>query len=116
MFEYKQAEVLLQDALPRFQRVGQAVGMALCLESLSLIATAQSDTAKARLLLNEALCLNKQIPRPARTGHCYLYLAQLEPPGSLERRQHLEAARQAWEEAGILDELRHELEAVATDE
>ena len=113
--EHQRAEALLQEALPRFQQVGQAVGMANCLESLGLNAAAQSDPAKARPLLEEALRLNQQVPRPAWVGRCHLHMAKLEPPGSLKRRQHIDAARQAWDEAGILGQMRHELEAVAAE-
>ena len=42
-------------------------------------------------------------------------LARLASPGSPERQQHLEAARQVWGEAGILDEMRHELDAVSAE-
>ena len=115
VFEHERAEVLLQDALLRFQEIGQPVGMANCLESLGLNAAAQSDTTKARPLLQEALRLNQQVPRPMWIGRLHLYLAKLERPGSIAWQQHMEAARQVWEEAGILDELRHELEAVSTE-
>lgn len=110
--EHERAEALLQDALLRFQQLGQAVGIANCSGSLGLNALALSETSKARPWFEEALRLNQQIPRPAGIGLSHLHLAQLERPGSIERRQHIEAARQVWEEAGILDQLRHELEAV----
>lgn len=113
--ENERAEELFREALPRFQQVGQAIGMANCLQSLGLNAAAQADTAKARSLLEEALLLNQQVPRPAWIGRSHLYLAQLERPGSPEWRQHIEAARQVWEEAGILDQLRPELDAVSAE-
>ena len=115
MFQHEQAEALLQDALQRFQQARQAVGIANCLESLGLNAAAQSDTAKGHPLLEEALRLNQQVHRPASIGRIHLRLGQLSPPGSPERLQHIEAARRVWEEAGILDEMRHELDAVSAE-
>jgi serine/threonine protein kinase/tetratricopeptide (TPR) repeat protein len=114
--EHERAEALLQEALARFQQLGQTVGMANCMESLGLNAAAQLNRTKALPLLQEALRLNQQVPRPAWIGRSHLHMAKLEHLGSVERQQHIEAARQVWEEAGILDELRHELEeALAVD-
>ncbi len=110
--EHKQAEELLQRALVQFQQLGQVVGVANCLDSLGLNALAQSEAAKARSWLEEALRLNREVPRPTSIGRVHLSLAKLAPPGSPERREHIEAARRVWEEAGLLDHLQPELDSV----
>ncbi|HKH45515.1 MAG TPA: tetratricopeptide repeat protein, partial [Thermoanaerobaculia bacterium] len=109
---HEAAEALLQQALLRFQQLGQVVGVANCLDGLGLNAVAQSNMVKARPWLEEALRLNEQVPRPITIGRSHLHLAQLSPLGSPERREHINAARRVWEEAGILDQMRHELDAV----
>lgn len=113
--EHDRAEALLQQALSQFRQLGQAVGAANCLESLGLNAFAQSNPAQARPWLEESLRLNQDIPRPLGIGHTHLSIAKLFPPGSPERRQHIEDARRAWEEADLLDQLRHELDAVPVE-
>jgi tetratricopeptide (TPR) repeat protein len=110
--DHDKAEALLRQALSQFQHLGQVLGVANCVESLGLNALAQSNPEKARPLLEEALHLNQQVPRPISIGHSHLHLAKLAPPGSSERREHIQAARKVWEAAGILDQLRHELEAI----
>jgi len=113
--EHEQAEELLHHALVQFRQLGQAVGVANCLDSLGLTAAARSDTAKARPLLEEALLLNQQVPRPLAIGRIHLHLAKLAPPGSPVRREHIEATRKVWEEAGLLDHLQPELDSVPLD-
>ena len=78
-------------------------------------AWAQSDTLKARFWFLQALSLFQKIPQPSTVGRVHLKLAKLAPFGSPERLEHVEAARRAWEEAGILDQKRDELEAVAQE-
>lgn len=110
--DYEQAESLLQQARVRFQRIGQEVGIGNCMESLGLIAGVQKDNGKALLYLEEALSSFRKIPQPVSIGRVHLRLAKLAPPGSPERLEHIEAARRALEEAGLLDQLGSELETV----
>jgi tetratricopeptide (TPR) repeat protein len=111
--EHDQAEFLLEQARLRFQRMGQAHGEGNATENLGMNAWAQSDILKARYWFLESLSLFQKIPQPATIGRIHLKLAKLAPPGSPERLEHVEAARRAWEEAGLLDQMRGELEAVA---
>lgn len=113
--EWDRAEALFQEARQCFQAIGQGVGQANCSAGLGEIAAARSDVAEAKRFFEEALRLNQEVPRPAAIGRSHLYLAKLAPPGSPDRREHIEAARRVWEEAGILDQMRHELEAVPAD-
>jgi len=115
MSDHEEAEALLQQALLRFQQLGQTVGAANCLEGLGLNAIAQSKREQARPWLEEALRLNEELPRPISIGRSHLSLAKLALPGSPTRARHIDAARRVWEEAGLLDQLRHELEAVSTE-
>lgn len=111
--EHDRAENLLQQARLRFQRMGQVHGEGNATENLGMNAWAQSNILKARHWFFEALFLFQRIPQPTTVGRIYLKLAKLAPPGSSERLEHIEAARRAWEEAGVLDQKRGELEAVA---
>jgi hypothetical protein len=67
---------------------------------------------KARHWYQEALTLYQKVPKPVAIGEAHLSLALLAPPGSPERREHIEAARQAWEGVGLLEQRRGEIEAV----
>ena len=112
LLEPEHAAALLQRALVRFEQLGQAICIACCLESLGINATAQLDPAKAQDRFEQALRIFEKVPQPRSIGRVHMKLARLFPSGSPERQQHIEAARQAWEEAGILDEMRHELDVV----
>jgi tetratricopeptide (TPR) repeat protein len=111
--DYDRAEALLRQAQQQFQRIGQVTGVANCTESLGDSAVAQSDPWKARLWYGEALAMFEQVPQPLSIGRVHLSLAKLAPPGSPERLEHIEAARRVWEEAGVLDQLRSELDAAS---
>lgn len=109
----EEAERLLQQARQRFYRIGQVLGQANCAVSLGKVAEARSDPAAARAWYEEALALFREIPKPDSIGRACLSLASLSPPTSTERLASIEAARQAWEKAGLLDQLSSELDAVA---
>ena len=111
--EHEEAERLLQQARQRFYRIGQVLGQANCAVSLGKVAEARSDTAAARAWYEEALSLFREIPKPDSIGRTCLYLAALSPVSSPERLDFIEAARQAWERGGLLDQLYGELDAVA---
>lgn len=106
------AEKLLLQARLRYQRVGQVYGSANTAEALGELAVKQQDHLKARTWFSEALAGFQQIPHRMSIGRVHLHLAQLAPPGSPERHEQIEAARQAWEGAGLLEQRRGEIEAV----
>lgn len=110
--ELEKAESLLQEARQLFKSIGQGAGEGNCVWSLGEIAAARSNISQARRWYEEALPLYREAPRPVSIGRTHLSLAKLVPPGSPERLEHIEAARRAWEEAGVLDQLRSELDAV----
>lgn len=108
------AEGFLQQARQLYQRIGdEGVGEANSAWYLGEVAVARSDTAQARRWFEKALYLYREVPKPISIGRSHLSLAKLAPPGSPERLEHIEAARRVWEEAGVLDQLRSEIEAVA---
>jgi serine/threonine protein kinase/tetratricopeptide (TPR) repeat protein len=111
--DYTEAEALFEQARLRFDRIGSTSGVASCLKDLGETAAAQADFPKALHRLKEALKLFEQIPQPLGIGHTHLILARLFSPGSPEHLQHIEATRQAWEKAGLLNQLSGALEAVA---
>lgn len=111
--EHEESERLLQQARQRFYRIGQLLGQANCAVSLGKVAEARSDPAAARAWYEEALALFREIPKPDSIGRACLYLASLSPPGSPERLDAVEAARQAWEKAGLLDQLYSEIDVIA---
>lgn len=111
--EFERAEELVKQANLRFQQIGQIAGEANCATSMGQIAAAASDHSKAQYWFKEALSLLEKVPRPAPIARAHFGLAKLAPPCSPERLEHIEAARRAWEAAGVLDQKRDELEAVA---
>lgn len=113
--EPDRAEAVFHEALRCFEKIGQAAGQANCAEHLGELAAARAEVLKARHWFEEALALNRKVPRPVWLGRDHLSLARLAPPGSPERLQHIEAARQVWERAGLLDQMRHELDAVPAE-
>lgn len=113
--EHERAETLLQQARVRYQRIGQGVGAGNCMESLGVNAAAQADTWKARHCFEEALRTFEDVPQPISVGRVHLKLAELSSPGSPERLGHLERARETWEKAGLLDQMRSALDAVASE-
>lgn len=114
--EYPQAQTLSMKARARYKQIGHLLGEANCAEGLGEIALARSDSAVAQEHFQESLALFLRIPKLVAIGSVHLQLAKLAPPGSPERLEHVEAARRAWEEAGILDQKRAELEAVTQAE
>ena len=113
--EPEKAKVFFADARQQFRSIGQGLGEAHCMWSLGTLAATRTETVQARQLFQEALDLYRLVSKPISIGRAHLSLAKLAPISSSERRQHIEAARQVWEEAGILDQLRHELDAVSNE-
>lgn len=111
----ERADLLFEQARTRFQRVGQAIGEAHCDEGLGDTALVRRDYATARVWFERALVLFAALPDPISVGRIHLHLAQASEPGSRQRREHVEAAERAWEAAGVLDQRRHELEAVLAE-
>jgi serine/threonine protein kinase/tetratricopeptide (TPR) repeat protein len=110
--EHDRAETLLLESRQRLQQIGQALGQGNCAMGLGDLARACADPLKARHWYQEALALYQTVPKPVAIGEAHLSLALLALPGSPERREHIEAARQAWEGAGLLEQRRGEIEAV----
>jgi serine/threonine protein kinase/tetratricopeptide (TPR) repeat protein len=111
----ERADLLFEQARTRFQRVGQAIGEAHCDEGLGDTALARRDFAMARVWFERALALFAALPDQISVGRLHLHLAKASDPGSRQRREHVEAAERAWEGAGVLEQRRHELEAVLAE-
>ena len=89
-------------ALPLFQRVGDVLGEADCIQGLGDIALARSDLDGARAAYEQALPLYQAIPEPYSVGWTLVRLGQLHPAGN-ERARRWTAARQAWASIGRQD-------------
>jgi serine/threonine protein kinase/tetratricopeptide (TPR) repeat protein len=100
----------------RFQQIGQTAGQANCATTLGDISLTRGEDSKATHWFKEALSLLLRTPRPLSIARLHSRLAKLFPPNSPERLEHIEAARRAWEEAGLIDQMRGELEALAKTE
>ena len=75
-----------------YEKVGDLVGQANCIQSLGDIAFALSDHDTARARYEEALALYERIPKPFSIGWTHVRLARL---GEASRTEHIEAARKA---------------------
>lgn len=113
---YKVAEESISLAKLHFRQIGQTAGEVNALTSMGDLAAARAENLKAKHWHEEALSLLRKVPRPIVAARIHIALANLAPPGSPERLEHVEAARRAWEEAGVLDQKRGELEALTQAE
>lgn len=91
------ARQLYEQSLRLFRNIGSALGEANCMERLGDIAFEESREDIAKSAFREALVLYQKISNSHQIGGAHLRLARLAKPGSTERRQHVQAARQAWE-------------------
>ena len=93
--EAEEARRRYQEALPLYRRAGDVLGEANCVLRLGDVALRRADEADARERFTEALALYGRIPEPYSMGMTHRRLARLatEP---LERRRHVEAARELW--------------------
>lgn len=96
------ARSLGEKALELIRRVGSRLGEAHCLFTLGEAARMVSEHEAAEELLRESLLRFQQIGTTVGVANCLASLAKLGPPGSVERRQHVQAARQVWEAAGLV--------------
>jgi tetratricopeptide (TPR) repeat protein len=103
-----------REALSLYRRVGDLLGQANCLQREGDLAAALSDACAARFRYEEALSLSEKVREPYSLGLIHLRLALIRAEGSFERQQHLQAARESWQELGredllaLLDEVGHE--------
>jgi tetratricopeptide (TPR) repeat protein len=83
-----------EEAIPIYKRVGDLLGQANCIQGLGDIAWARSDRDTGQRLFREALGLYELLQEPSSIGETHLRLARaaLTPE---ERREHIEAAREA---------------------
>lgn len=89
-----------REALSLYRRVGDLLGQANCLQREGDLAAALSDACAARFRYEEALSLCEKIREPYSLGLVHVRLALLQAEGSIERRQHIQAARESWETIG----------------
>ncbi len=85
-----------EEALSIFQKVGSLLGEANCNLGLGDTAMAKSDLARARRYFFNALSFYEGFKNPYSIGRARVRLARIEPKGSLKRKQHIQAAHQAW--------------------
>jgi tetratricopeptide (TPR) repeat protein len=91
-----------EEALPLFRRVGSVLGEANCVLGLGDLAAATEETETARQLIGKALELYERIAEPYSVGLAHQRLAKIVADAA-SRREHLEAARQAWSGIGRSD-------------
>ncbi|HEY0083436.1 MAG TPA: hypothetical protein VGB61_11635, partial [Pyrinomonadaceae bacterium] len=102
-----------EEALLLYRQVGDMLGEANCILSLGDIDSEQGERVKAYGYFIEALKLFERIPEPYSIGWTRRRLAQIGDDKS-ECRQHVQAARAAWESIGfteLVEELDEEFGA-----
>jgi tetratricopeptide (TPR) repeat protein len=97
--DHKTAWARFHEALPLFRRVGCILGEANCIQSLGDVALRRRDNESACKIYLTALNLYERIPEPYSIGVTHWRLSAVTP----ERREHLKAAREAWESIGRQD-------------
>jgi tetratricopeptide (TPR) repeat protein len=105
-----------EEALPLYRRVGDVLGEANCFLSLGDLAAATEETETACQLIGKALELYEGIAEPYSVGRAHRKLARIVADGA-SRREHLEAARQAWRGIGRSDlvaDVDRDLDAAGT--
>ena len=100
--EVDEARRRYQEALPLYRRAADVLGEANCVLRLGDLALRRADDADASDRFTEALALYARLPEPYSMGMTHRRLARLatEP---LERRRHVEAARELWLALGRRD-------------
>lgn len=93
--EHVQAQERFEAALALFIRVGDALGHAQCKSGLGDVALALGEHVQAREMFKAALPLYERIPDGYSMGWMHRRLAQLASDLGT-RRQHLDAAQEAW--------------------
>jgi len=85
-----------------FERAGDVLGQARCIQRLADIALARSSHIVARAKYKQALSLYEAIPEPYSIGWTMIRLARLEPPG-MRRADLWRAAQDVWASIGRKD-------------
>ncbi len=78
-----------------YQRVGDLLGEANCIQGLGDVARRVSDNASAQGFCEQALRLYERIGEPFSIGSTHLRLARVAASPE-DRDRHIEAARAAW--------------------
>jgi tetratricopeptide (TPR) repeat protein len=94
--DHETARIRFEDALPLYRRVGDILGIANCIQGLGDIVLQNSNREAAHTLYQEATALYAHIPDPFSIGHAHRRLASIAVDES-QRRQHLDAAKDAWQ-------------------
>jgi tetratricopeptide (TPR) repeat protein len=106
--DHERARRRYEEALPLYRGVGDILGEANCIQRLGDIARVNSDES-ARAQYEQALSLYERILEPYSIGWIHRKLARTTADGS-QHRQHVDAARDAWQSIGR-DDLVTELMA-----
>jgi tetratricopeptide (TPR) repeat protein len=96
------AAELYERALSLYREVDSLQGEANCIKSLGDIALATGRTEEAASLWRTALDLYESMADPYSIGIMHRCLARIAA-SDLERKQHIEAARAAWQSVDRLD-------------
>jgi tetratricopeptide (TPR) repeat protein len=97
--DHESARTRYEEALLLYRRVGDILGEATCILNLGDIARRRSNNKLARARYEHALALYGRIPEPYSMARTYRSLA-LVSADERERRQHVGAARDAWQSIG----------------